>query len=186
METPDENENLEAIIDNGPEPKPQKPLAETPYEISIPALSLYFHLRQFIPVFAFVALLALRVLAAGNLTLAVAIFFVLYVAFYLLSTRIADRYAKSVVYAFEKNVISAETTYCGFFSQKTIPIDKVSRITLRQTPLMRFCKVYALDLDISGGVQNRVRLYGLAEAARVRQALISARSVAVNARETKA
>lgn len=182
METPSDSENLESIIDNGPEPKPQKPLQEKPYEISVGALSLYFHLRQFIPVFVILVFLALRILASGSFIWAAAIFFLLYVIFYKISSVLADRYAKSVVYSFEDNVLSAKTTYCGFFSQKTIPIDKVSRITLRQSPLMRFCKVYALDLDMSGGSDNRVRLYGLAEASRVRASLITARTSVINAK----
>lgn len=180
MQETNENENLESIIDNGPDPKPQKPLQDNPYEISVNSLTTYFHLRQFFPVFLILFFLALRILADGSLIWAAAVFFVTYVIFYNISTLIAGRYAKSVVYSFKDNVISAETAYCGFFSQKTVPIDKVSRITLRQTPLMRFCKVFALDLDISGGSENRIRLYGLAEASRVRNALISARSIAQN------
>lgn len=180
METPSDPENLESIIDNGPDPKPQKPLQETPYEISVTSLSLYFHLRQFIPVFIILVFLALRILASGELIWAAAVFFVLYVIFFKLSSVIADRYAKSVVYSFENNVLSAKTTYCGFFSQKTVPIEKVSRITLRRSPLMHFCKVYALDLDVSGGSDNRIRLYGLAEATRVRSSLITARTALAN------
>lgn len=176
----DNNENLESLIDNGPDPKPQKPLQDNPYEISLNSLTTYFHLRQFFPVFIILVVLALRILASGNFVWAAAVFFVTYVIFYKLSTVIAERYAKSVVYAFKGNVISAETAYCGFFSQKTLPIDKVSRITLRRTPLMHFCKISALDLDVSGGGDNRIRLYGLAEAARVRTELINARSAALN------
>lgn len=179
MQEPNENENLESIIDNGPEPKPQKPLKEDPYEISVNALTTYFHLRQFFPVFIILVFLALRILASGNFIWAAAVFFFTYVIFYKISTVLAERYAKSVVYSFKDDVVSAETTYCGFFSQKTVPIDKVSRITLRRTPLMRFCKVFALDLDVfGGGSDNRIRLYGLAEASRVCNALISARTAA--------
>lgn len=179
MQEPNENENLESIIDNGPEPKPQKPLKEDPYEISVNALTTYFHLRQFFPVFTILVFLALRILASGNFIWAAAVFFFTYVIFYKISTVLAERYAKSVVYSFKDDVVSAETTYCGFFSQKTVPIDKVSRITLRRTPLMRFCKVFALDLDVfGGGSDNRIRLYGLAEASRVCNALISARTAA--------
>ncbi len=176
-----EHENLESIIDNGPDPKPQKPLKDDPYEISLNALTTYFHLRQFFPVFIILVFLALRILASGNFIWAAAVFFFTYVIFYKISTLIAERYAKSVVYSFKNDVVSAETTYCGFFSQKTVPIDKVSRITLCRTPLMHFCKVFALDLDVSGGGSgNRIRLYGLAEASRVRNALINARTVALN------
>lgn len=179
MEEFNENETLEALIDNGPEPKPPKSLQDNPYEISVNALAIYFHLRQFLPVFLILIFLALRILADGNFIWAAAVFFCTYVIFYKISTVIAERYAKSVVYAFKNGVVSAESVYCGFFSQKTVPIDKVSRITLRRTPLMHFCKVSALDLDVSGGSDNRIRLYGLAEAPRVRNALISARAAAL-------
>lgn len=180
---PEENLEDSAIIDgigdvNSPKFE-EKPTGDD-YEISRNALSLYFHLTQFLPALILIFLLCLAVfLPAWGAWLAGALFFFLYIVFYKTSSLIADRCAKSVDYKLENDVLTAKTLYCGFYSQKKIALDQVEKITLVQSPLMRFCKIWAIDII---SPNSRVRLYGLKNAARLCQSLLYARAGAINKR----
>ena len=169
-------------------PVAEKPLQENPYEIDLPALSLYFHLAQFLPALVIVFAICLFVKIATSLTLVpiAAVAFLIYVALYKISSVLAERRANSVVYSLANNVLTSEEKCCGFFSQKSVQLQQVARITLVQTPLMRYCKIWAIEFEALIGNSSKVCFYGLAEATRVRESLITARAKVLNKQHGKA
>ena len=69
-----------------------------------------------------------------------------------------------------------------FLKRKSIPLDRVTDVVLDQGPLLRFCKIWRLDIQTAGaGAQNRAEgcLFGVLNPESVRDQLIAARDKAV-------
>jgi putative membrane protein len=72
-----------------------------------------------------------------------------------------------------------------FLKRKSIPLDRVTDVVLSQGPLLRFCKIWRLDIQTAGaGAQNRAEgcLFGVLNPESVRDRLIAARDQAVGAK----
>ncbi len=154
----------------------------TSYEVAVQPLALYFHLGQFLPLCVIITLLAFFIMVSGAPIWALAIFLILYIVFYKISSSIAEKRALSQKYSRDGNSLTASGSYCGFFSRNTFTLDQISRIRLVQTPLMRFCKIWTIEFAVSGLSFSRIKFYGLTHAVRVQKSLINARATALNPR----
>ncbi len=152
------------------------------YEIALQPLALYFHLSQFLPICVVITVLAFFIMLSGAPLWAIVIFLILYVLFCKISSDVAEKRANSQKYSRDGNTLSARGSYCGFFSQNTFSLDQVSRITLVQTPLMRFCKIWTIEFAVSGGQLSRIRFYGLKRAIEVQKSLVNARAEVMNSK----
>jgi putative membrane protein len=68
-----------------------------------------------------------------------------------------------------------------FFKRKAIPLDRVTDVVLTQGPLMRWCGIWALQVQTAGTGQGmpEAMLYGLADPEQARDQLLAARDEVV-------
>ncbi|MCR5183387.1 MAG: hypothetical protein K6B46_01630 [Opitutales bacterium] len=151
------------------------------YKITPNRLTTYVHYRQFWPVLIVMFVVLTTIFCVCDkwlwplVLLSLAVFFGLYS----ISTRIAAQRIASTKYTRNGNTISASNTYFGFYSKKAIELEQVSRISLIQTPLMKFCDVWAIEFMTTAN--TRVQIYGIKGAADVHRQLVEARAVALAA-----
>ncbi len=71
-----------------------------------------------------------------------------------------------------------------FLKRKAIPLDRVTDFVLAQGPLMRWCGIWAINVQTAGTGQTMSEgvLHGLAEPEAIRDALVAARDRAAAAR----
>ena len=73
-----------------------------------------------------------------------------------------------------------------FISQKTIPLDRITDIVLRQGPLLRYFGLWRLDIQTAGVGQQRAeaRLYGLIDPPQIKEQILNARdAIAIQNRQ---
>jgi putative membrane protein len=75
-----------------------------------------------------------------------------------------------------------------FLKRKSIPLDRITDIVMAQGPLLRFFGLWQLNIQTAGAGQPRAEasLYGLVQAAEVRDTLLQARDRAAGTQSTAA
>ncbi len=152
------------------------------YKISVPALSLFFHLKQFLPICLLITIVALAIMLSGAPIWALFAFVFCYAVCCKISLKIAENRANAQKYFRNGNSLGCEKKTFGFFSKNTFPLDEVARISLVQTPLMRICKIWTIEFFVSGDRFSEVRFYGLEDAAKIHKSLIAARAALISSR----
>lgn len=151
------------------------------YPITPNRLTTYVHYQQFWPVLLLTTIALISILSICDAWMWFWVIFTLCVFFvlYRISTNIAAKRTGSVKYTRVGNTISAERVYCGFYSKKVIELEQVTRISLLQTPLMKFCDIWAIEFMTNAN--NCTRIYGIKNAADVHRHLVEARAISLAA-----
>ena len=104
---------------------------------------------------------------------------VMLVYYYIVGWWLCPRQANNLRYQLEGNVLRVDGGVLFLF-RKSIPLERITDIAIIQGPLLRFCGIWAMQIQTAGSPKPEATLYGVCEPEAVRDLILSQRHVVHN------